>query len=341
MEPLETHAFPYDNRPDYTVWRRSVGALAPAAIDPSAPVRFRLTQRERIASAGSCFARHIAENLRAHGYAYFATEADGDYSARFGNIYSTLQLLQLFESAFGTFRPCESVWRQGERFVDALRPREYPAGFPSPEAVEAARARHLAAVRELFLRLDVLVFTLGLTETWCARADGTAYPVCPGKGLGEFDPARYVFRNLGVAENIELLDAFITRLAAVNPGARVILTVSPVPLAATMEDRHVLQSTIASKSVLRVSADEMRRRHANVEYFWSYDIVSGTFNNERYFEPDRRNVNERGVAHVMESFFRHFGDPAHIASAEPAPARAVFDPCDEERLNALLAKEFS
>ena len=41
-----------------------------------------------------------------------------------------------------------------------------------------------------------------------------------------------------------------------NPKARLVLTVSPVPLAATASGSHVLPATIYSKSVLRAAAQE-------------------------------------------------------------------------------------
>lgn len=324
-------AFPYDNRPDYALWKRSVQALAASDLDPAAPVRFLLSQNERVASAGSCFARHIASNLRDHGFNYFCTEPGAEYSANFGNIYTTLQLWQLLERAYGRFAPEDRVWRRGERYVDALRPRAFPDGFTSSEAVLEAESQHLAEVRRLFEGMDTFIFTLGLTEGFCSAVDGTAYPVCPGKDVGEFDPRRYVFRNLDVSENVDFLAKFIEGLRAVNPAARIILTVSPVPLVATMEDRSVIQSTVYSKSVLRVCADEIRRRFDNVEYFWSYEIVTATYNTDRYFEPDRRSVNALGVAHVMRSFFRHFaGLDIRNATA------ATTDPCDEDVLNAII-----
>jgi hypothetical protein len=324
-------AFPYDGRPDYALWRRSVSAIAATEIDPFAPVRFTIDKQQRIASAGSCFARHVGSNLRKHGFNYFCTEPGAEYSANFGNVYTTLQLWQLLERAYGRFEPCETAWRRGDRCVDPLRPRVFPEAFATPDEVRAESARHLAAVRRLFEELEVFVFTLGLTEGFCSTVDGTAFPACPGKDFGEFDASRYTFRNLGVAENVEYLDAFLRGLLEVNPSARVILTVSPVPLVATMEDRSVVQSTVYSKSVLRVAADEIRRRFEHVEYFWSYEIVNATFNNDRYFEPDRRSVTDDGVGHVMRSFFRHF------AGIEvEAPAADAFDPCDEDVLNAII-----
>lgn len=328
---MSTAAFPYDGRPNYALWKRSVEPLPTTDLDPAAPVRFTLDKRQRIASAGSCFARHIAVNLRDHGFNYFSTEPEAEYSANFGNIYTTLQLWQLFERAYGRFKPMERVWRRGDRFVDALRPRIFPDGFDSPEAVAEEESRHLAAVRRLFEDLDVFVFTLGLTEGFCSTADGTAYPVCPGRDVGEFDPQRHVFRNLTVKENADFLCHFIDGLSRVNPRARVILTVSPVPLVATMEDRSVIQSTTYSKSALRVCADEVRSLFDNVDYFWSYEIITATYNSERYFEPDRRSVNGLGVSHVMRSFFRHF---AGLETTATHTADA--DPCDEDVLNAII-----
>jgi hypothetical protein len=53
----------------------------------------------------------------------------------------------------------------------------------------------------------------------------------------------------------------------------VILTVSPVPLAATFTGRDVLVANMYSKSVLRAVAEEIRARFDFVDYFPSYESV--------------------------------------------------------------------
>ena len=53
------------------------------------------------------------------------------------------------------------------------------------------------------------------------------------------------------------MHAFWDRLLSVNPRARLLLTVSPVPLAATATPNHVLVASIHSKSVLRAVAGEL------------------------------------------------------------------------------------
>ena len=91
----------------------------------------------------------------------------------------------------------------------------------------------------------------------------------------------------------------------VNPSAKVILTVSPVPLAATALDQHVLVSTTYSKSALRVACDELCSRFRHVAYFPSYEIVTGSYTRGGYFGRDLRSIVEDGVEHVMRLFFQH------------------------------------
>jgi hypothetical protein len=148
-----------------------------------------------------------------------------------------------------------------------------------------------------------------------------------------------------VRETIEDLDAFLAGLRAVNPRARMILTVSPVPLAATAEPRHVWTATSYSKSVLRVAAEEIARR-PGVIYFPSYEIVTSPAARGAYFEADLRSITVSGVDHVMRVFFSHLVEPgAGTEAADDAQQddpfldqarRAVEVLCDEARLDPAV-----
>jgi hypothetical protein len=113
-----------------------------------------------------------------------------------------------------------------------------PEDFGSTREYWTDHESHLQHVREMFENLDVLVFTLGLTECWRSREDGAVFPMCPGVLGGTFDKRRHEFLNLGVEDVVSDMTSFIAELRAINPEARVILTVSPVPLIATAEPRH-------------------------------------------------------------------------------------------------------
>jgi hypothetical protein len=354
-----TGMFPYDGIAPYRSWRKAVSSVDRHAVDPQVKARFALDRSTKIASAGSCFASRIAEHVQNYGFTYQLVEPGppwldaaerkvhgyGEYSARYGNIYSALQLLQIAQRALGLFDPLERAWAAKDGFVDPFRPSIQPDGFLSERELENDRRQHLAAVERLLTETDVLIFTLGLTEIWYDARDGAVFPSAPRRGQGTFDPKRHLYRNLSVAENVDALEQFLELLRSINPGAKVILTVSPVPLAATMEDHHVLVSSTYSKAVLRVAADEIVRRHRHVDYFSSYEIVMATGHTETYFADDRRHVTDAAVDHVMTSFYRNYCGEDLAAMAPVARNEAAMTyaskPCDEELLLDYLAADTS
>jgi hypothetical protein len=115
-----------------------------------------------------------------------------------------------------------------------------------------------------------------------------------------------MFHNLKVADVVADLSEAYNLIREKNPNVRLILTVSPVPLAATMENRSVLVSTTYSKSVLRVAAEELASSNDKIAYFPSYEIITGSYSRGSYFGEDLRAVTEAGVSHVMDLFMKHY-----------------------------------
>lgn len=331
---------PYASLPDEAFWSRSVASVASSEVDPVGKFDLKIDAETKVATAGSCFAQHISRSLRRAGFNYFVVEPGhpllpeatreahnyGVFSCRYGNIYTARQLLQLIYRAYGRFSPEEDTWVKAPDIVlDPFRPRVQPGGFISEAEMRADRAQHLAAVRRMFETLDVFVFTLGLTECWRSRSDGAVFPVCPGVEAGEFDPEKHEFYNQPVEDVVADLVQFRQLLRKVNPGAQMILTVSPVPLIATAEpNQQVLSATTYSKSVLRVAAETLRRRFDDVHYFPAYEVITGAFNRGAYYAADLRNVLEDGVEHVMKLFMLHATTAGAVAQS-PANAAAVGD----------------
>lgn len=306
---------------------------------------------------GSCFAQHLSNYISRSGFNYYVTEAGpgdltaaqarmrnyGVFSARYGNVYTVRQALQLFDRAFNNFEPTESIWRKEDAFIDPYRPQIEPNGFASERELIADRRLHLSQVREIFERTDVLVFTLGLTESWRSKSDGAIFPLAPGVAGGGFDPARHEFINFSAALVQSDLYSFIDKIVAVNPSVKIILTVSPVPLIATYEPRHVLVSTAVSKAVLRVAADSAERRYDNVTYFPSYEVITSPAGT-KYFDDDLRQVKQVGVNHVMRLFRKHFlaeeqKEAKGLASATAESATPIDDViCDEETIAFAIAR---
>ena len=350
----------YAELPASSFWRRAVDPHAAATTDVVVAPRWAISRNDRIATAGSCFAQNIARTLRTMGRDVLNAEPVprdmgpdeaarrhyGIFSARYGNVYTARQLLQLVRRAIGTFTPADVAWRRPDgRFVDPFRPQIEPDGFATPADLVAETDRHLRAVLGMLESMDVLVFTLGMTETWEAVVDGAVFPLAPGIVAGRMDPARYRFVNFTASQVRADLRRALNLLRDINPQLRVLLTVSPVSLIATFERRHVVTASVYSKSVLRVAAEEIAADHAFVDYFPSYEMVAGPQAGGAWYEPDRRAVSPAGVAHVMNCFARHYlvegpvlpgirpaAPPDGVAAEIAARSRYL---CDEERLDAV------
>jgi GSCFA family len=308
---------PYKSAPKSSFWSRAVATdWNPSEVVGSHGCLIR--KGDKVVSAGSCFASNIVPYLEKAGLTYLRTEAThpafqdleretlgyANFSAAYGNIYTARQLLQLFKRSLKTFSPVEDRWPADDSIVDTLRPGlRYRAR--SHREFDLLTAQHLRKTYEAFESADVFVFTLGLTEGWVSRLDGTVFPACAGTVAGSFDPERHEFKNFSVSEVIGDLDEFIRLLRQINPKVRLIVTVSPVPLVATATGNHVLSASIYSKSVLRVAAGEITKCHPDVTYFPAYEIVTGPQAPENFFEKDRRNVSQSGVEAVMSAMLAH------------------------------------
>jgi hypothetical protein len=143
-----------------------------------------------------------------------------------------------------------------------------------------------------------------LTEAWQSKVDGSVFPACTGTINGIFDEEKHEFKNFSVEEITEDLTRFIELLRESNPKVRFIITVSPVPLVATATKSHVLLASTYSKAVLRVVAEQVSNQLDDVTYFPAFEIITGPQAPFEYFESDRRNVSEAGVAVVMNSLLK-------------------------------------
>ncbi len=338
---------PYSNQPQRAFWRSGVSEQTPLRIEGLYEPKFKIDKEMRIAAAGSCFAQHIGSQFKKRGYNFLDLEQAPEgfpseknhvygfdlYSCRYGNVYSVRQLVQLFARADGRFIPEESSFiEKDSRVRDPFRPAIEPGGFVDQAEMIRDREHHFSKVRSLAAQTDLFVFTFGLTECWECISDDAALPACPGTVGGEFDAARYRFKNFAFGEVMEDAETFISYALSKNPSMKFLFTVSPVPLTATATDDHVLSATVYSKSVLRAVCGELRSKYSFVDYFPSYELVASHPMRAMYFMPNLRAVAKEGVEIVMETFFRAHGDEGSNQSLDLQEARAKTDPVCEEAI---------
>ena len=252
---------------------------------PSGPL---ISGQTNTMAFGSCFARHIGDWLSRRDYAV-VNRKDGKwgetYIARFGEgMVNSHAILQQFEWALEGKAFAEELWHD----QSAL-----PQNFD-----EDIRAD----TKEAMLASDVFIITLGLSEVWSDKATGDVFWRAVPQDL--FDPERHEFRVSSHAENLENLRRIHRLIRSHKPEAKVIFTLSPVPLVATFRPVSCITANTASKAILRAALDEFLREtqpgDPNLFYWPSYEIIMDVF--AKRWSDDRRHIKTRILDYVMVLF---------------------------------------
>ncbi len=246
-----------------------------------------ITPQTRITAFGSCFAENISNWLAARNYNILTRdESSRAYVVTCGEgMVNSFVIRQQFEWAFEGRKFEESLWHgyQAEEF-----------GYD-----EEVRRQTL----DIFSDTDVFILTFGLSEVWYdEKTGGVFWRSIP---MDKYDPARHKFRVSTVEENKANILEIYRLIRKHRPDARVIATLSPVPLIATFRPVSCISANSVSKSVLRVAIDEAIREVGDegVLHYWpSYEIVTDVFRSP--FKADRRHL-PRGVLDYIMMLFEH------------------------------------
>jgi len=303
FEPWQVWPGSYDNPP--------ADGTYPLPGDPG----LKITHSTAITSMGSCFAREIKNVLIREGFSYVSEEihhpASKHAGAAWERLYNTFSMRQIFDYTFSNWRPLLRWWRSplSEKIQDPYRRIIL---YDSVEEAESDFENHRSCSRRVLEKARVLILTLGLTEIWEDRFDGSVICLPSGPYVNEGgDMGRYRFRVSRYGENLDNLSRIHEIMAEHNPTCRIIVTVSPVHLWATFrKDCDVISASCNSKSTLRAVLDEFTASHHNVFYFPAFEMATiyRSLLGQTIFTKGRENfhVNEDTVNLIMEGFFRFY-----------------------------------
>jgi hypothetical protein len=184
--------------------------------------------------------------------------------------------------------------------------------YENLDQAEADFEQHKIHSRRAIEQAHVFILTLGLTEIWQDRIDGSVISLPAGPYPNEGgDMGRYEFRVSRFVENLENLERIHAIMNKYNPSCHILVTVSPVNLWATFRrDRDVISASCNSKSTLRAAADEFAVNHKNVSYFPAYEMATiyQPLVGKTYFSDGRENfhVNKATVKFIMRHFFNYY-----------------------------------
>lgn len=303
-------------------------------VEVSVRPKFKLGRADSIFTMGSCFARNVEHALAESGVRVlpelfdFPLELLAPKAAELAraslnaplhyrvivravlNKYSPLSMLNEFQRVLEPERHAAPhkglIQVDGDRWFDPQAKDTGMHGLKDSLTVRFLIEKATQEVRQA----SAVFLTLGFTETWLDGETGTVLNFAPPPLLIRKWPRRFRFFNAtftDVLDSLEALYQLITRL--VRPDMKFVITVSPVPLNTTFTGNDIITANTYSKSTLRAAADAFCARHANADYFPSYEMVMST-NPDMAWKADRIHVTQELVDFVIGRFMA-----AYVAGA--------------------------
>ena len=264
------------------------------------PLSRRIGHDARLLVMGSCFAEHMGTRLQQMKWRAVVNP--------FGVLYNPLSITEALGRLIDAHRYGEdelvefpdggwSTWLHHSRY-----------SHPDRRAALDAINNSMEAAAGMLAQADWLVLTLGTAWVYRLKEDGRVVGNCHKVPEREF-----VRQRLSVDEIVETFVALLDRLWSINPGARVLLTVSPV--------RHLkdgLHGNQLSKATLLLAVDELcRRMPERCVYFPAYEVLMDELRDYRFYAEDMSHPSKQAVDYVWERFVEHCTDEsAHAFMSE-------------------------
>lgn len=251
---------------------------------------FTIDYNSKLMMLGSCFAENMGSK-----FSYYKFDVDVNPCGIVYNPRSVANVLRLIveEKKFGK----EDLMQVGEKWVSLYHHGSFSSTDPG-ESLEKINQRLERASGEI-RAADLLVITWG--SAWVYRHVGTNVVVsnCHKISSGDFD--RY---RLSVEEIVEEYTELIGRIREVNPGIRVLFTVSPI--------RHWKDGAHGnqlSKATLLLAIDQLREKLSGVYYFPAYEIVLDELRDYRFYADDMLHMSSLTIDYTWERFLYSFISP--------------------------------
>jgi len=289
--------------PDQEDARYRDGLIFPN-INPS----FTIHPSSSVFTIGSCFARNIEEALVAKGVSVPSlryTPAKGEETGRPNTVlnqYNLGSMCEVVESTMVQGEISGGLYDLGDGTAFDALVNSFVAKVEMGRAIER-RQQLLELYRSGLAESSTIVVTLGLIETWYDMKDEVYLNSFPPMSVLRAEKGRFVFRRLGVADCLDL-GRRLLRCFAADQARNVVLTVSPVPLGSTFTDQDCAVANTASKTVLRVVAEQLAAEFDYVDYFPSYEMV--TLSGLENYEADNMHVRSDVVHRVVSYMLSHY-----------------------------------
>lgn len=278
---------------------------------------FLIDYNSRLMMLGSCFAENMGSK-----FSYYKFDVDVNPC---GIIYNPLSVANVLRLIVEGKQFEKSDLRQvGGKWVSLYHHGAFSSTDPD-ECLRRINDRLTKATGEL-RTLDLLVITWGTAWVYRYTRENIVVSNCHKIPSQEFERSQ-----LSVEDIVKEYLVLIGRLREINPGLRILFTVSPI--------RHWKDGAHGnqlSKATLLLAIDRLREELQHVYYFPAYEIVLDELRDYRFYADDMLHMSGFTVDYIWERFLYSFISPEvlglmnQIGRVNKGVAHRPFDPQSEE-----------
>jgi len=318
---------------------------------PASRQSFRLPANATVFTIGSCFARNIEEHLSLIGCkvpTLSFSVPKSEWRARPNGIlnkYTPATIYQevswahkAYQAGGVTAEDCQEMrWDLPDGSVIDLQ-----LGGNVPVSEERFLERRFQ-VYELFcsaFSADCVTITLGLIESWRDRRTGLYIQSAPVARSLLRNAEDFEFALLDYNDCLNSVTSTIEKVRELNPGSRILVTTSPVPMEKTFTEEDVIVANMTSKSILRAVANQVTTLFEGVDYFPSYEAVVMSDRSE-VFNKDNLHVRNDFVGSIAQNLVScYFEAPEELNQLiQQVAADLASKSCGYAALRELLARK--
>ncbi len=234
---------------------------------------------------GSCFTENVGNKMSALKY-------DTDINP-FGILYNPLSVANGLDILLEKHLFSKNDLIQHNGLWQSFSHHGRFSAFKADEALEKINSR-IKQSSEYLRSCNYLFLTFGTAWVYRYKKSGDVVSNCHKIPAKEFTRER-----ISVNEIVEKYTGILNRIWEINPGLKVVFTVSPI--------RHWKDGAIEnqrSKATLLLGIDEMIRIFGDEKtaYFPSYEIVMDELRDYRFYAEDMLHLNDVAVNHIWDIF---------------------------------------
>lgn len=278
---------------------------------------FSIDYNSRLMMLGSCFAENMGSK-----FSYYKFDVDVNPCGIIYNPLSVANVLRLLVE--GKRFEKNDLREVGGKWVSLFHHGAFSSADPD-ECLHRINDRLTKATGEL-RTLDLLVITWGTAWVYKYIPENIIVSNCHKIPSREFERSR-----LSVEDIVREYLVLIERLREINPGLRILFTVSPI--------RHWKDGAHGnqlSKATLLLAIDRLREEIQHVYYFPAYEIVLDELRDYCFYAEDMLHVSGFTVDYIWERFLYSFISPEvfglmnQIGRINKGVAHRPFEPQSEE-----------